>query len=378
MWVCRPKGWRLGCRSSARLATRSLRVTNPSTPDNTPAHRLPVPACKPAQPRRGYLVICEHVWAFGGALLPGDPRAELLVCQQPNVLRCKLCAEEVVVKCGSASSEACEPCGVAHRGRVTVVAYSGLRRRPVPGRRLAVSPVALFLTLTAPGVRQHHPYTVKGGQKVWDNTRWCRCTPALGTNLAKWNGASGKAFNRLMQDLRRLPGLDDVVYVKAAEVQRRGALHFHVILRRRAGGVLAMDLERVGALAIEHGFGHEVDLQKVEPRHGAYIAKYAAKAANQRPDVPWCGRRRKVVTVLDEHTGELVDHHMWQLSLTPTYRTWTASRAWGDSMKAVRLAQGHYVEVLRALPAWDERPVLGARFVRRCPARPDGPPLDPP
>jgi hypothetical protein len=34
-----------------------------------------------------------------------------------------------------------------------------------------------------------------------------------------------------------------------------------------------------------------VDVQHVQPGHAAYVAKYVGKAADARPDVPWCGKR---------------------------------------------------------------------------------------
>ena len=36
-----------------------------------------------------------------------------------------------------------------------------------------------------------------------------------------------------------------------------------------------------------------------------------------------------------------------------TYRTWSCSRGWGDTMGYVRAAQGHWSAVLAALPRWD-------------------------
>jgi hypothetical protein len=167
----------------------------------------------------------------------------------------------------------------------------------------------------------------------------------------------------MVQELRRHLG-EDVAYFKAAEVQRRGALHYHALLR--GSGTLVIGKGYLRALAVKHGFGHEVDVQPVEPRHWGYVAKYASKAAGDRTDVPWRGKRwvggYRYEDHLDTGTGEVFTLRVGTAerkqveAYRATYRTWSASREWGDTMAYVRAAQGHWSAIMDALPAWDGLP----------------------
>jgi hypothetical protein len=174
--------------------------------------------------------------------------------------------------------------------------------------------------------------------------------------------------------------------MKAAEVQRRGALHFHALIRSDTdsvwGGPLVIDRAWLRRLAVRHGFGHEVDVQSVEPRHWGYVAKYASKAAGDRLDVPWRGERwvggHRFADSVDRVSGEVSRVRVGTTerrrvpSYRPTYRTWTASRDFGDSMGYIRAAQGHWSALIAALPAWghlDSVPPVWGRVM--VPARPD-------
>jgi hypothetical protein len=145
---------------------------------------------------------------------------------------------------------------------------------------------------------------------------WCPCTTEDGVDLAVWNATLGKRWNRLCQDLRRFFG-EHVEYFRAVEVQERGALHLHVLIRFRRGRRLR--IRQVRDLAIKHGFGHSVDISKELDERGCwYVAKYVSKAASERELVPWVALT----------TGEV--------ALRAPYRCWTASRRWGQTMAALR------------------------------------------
>lgn len=310
-----------------------------------------------------------HSWAFLGPLPEGDSRS-LVGCERPNVLACRDCRVEVLAKCGSTRSIVCEPCGDAHRARVSIVAGSGMhpRSREFAGRRMVLATHGLFVTLTAPGARAHRR----------PDGRVCECTPDGGTDIAKWNAESAKRFNRFMQEVRRVYG-KDVEYFKGAEVQKRGALHFHLIVRRRNGGPLALNVGHLRTLAIHYGFGHSIDIQKYDVKHSRYVAKYVAKSSNERGSVPWDGVRRRVWEDANLNTGESERRVTLVESRSPSYRTWTASRCWGDPMKLVRAAQGHFNDLMRELPSWHASSagaVLSASL-DRVPLRPDRPD-DPP
>jgi hypothetical protein len=221
-----------------------------------------------------------------------------------------------------------------------------MRSRKVLVRRAA------FVTLTAPGKRAH-------GVGGWQ----CPCTPPEGTDLAAWNPTAGARFNRFVRDLRREYG-DDLQYFKAAEVQTRGALHFHLLIRRvtktgQPGGPLLLSEAVIRALALKHGFGHEVDVQELAPGHASYVAKYVGKSADARRSLPWNGMRwqgGKYYSV-DMGTGELILHEKPRKqvpSYTPTFRTWSMSRKYGDPMSVVKLAQKHYMLVMDRLPHWGD------------------------
>jgi len=182
-----------------------------------------------------------------------------------------------------------------------------------------------MLTLTAPGDSPHF---------IGRSNEVCPCTPAEGINLHEWNSTASRAFNLFMTDLRRHFGQDvQVQYFKAAEVQKRGAIHFHLLLRfERPRHLKATE---VRALAIHHGFGHSIQWDHLEGEDGqakvsAYVAKYVAKAADQRAEVPW----------VDLETGEVITG--------ARYRTWTASRQYGDTMKDIRHRRREYAAARRA------------------------------
>lgn len=262
--------------------------------------------------------------------------------------------------CGTARASKCEPCSAVYRARVGLVAGSGL----VVGRD------GLFVTLTAPGTRPH---------KRPDGSL-CPCTPPGGVDMAEWNASLGKRWTRFVQALDRYLGSavftygedgrqherSGLRYFKAAEVQKRGALHLHVLLRRVDGRALAIRKKKLRRLALRHGFGHAVDVQAVQPGHAAYVAKYVAKSADDRHStvVPWRGSKylrpgnprykvdRRSGWVVDRDTGEVIGPALRVESAQPTFRTWSASRAWGQGMAAVKAAQQHFVVTLAALPAW--------------------------
>lgn len=284
-------------------------------------------------------------WTYESRAADDDVRRLDVVCDQPNVLRCRECTRTILAVCGTARASQCSPCSVVYRGRVARVAGSGYRYSPDR---------AYFLTLTAPGAA---PHRLPSGQR-------CPCTPVGGTDIGRWNGSSSVRWNRFLRDLRRLLG--DLDYFRAVEVQRRGALHLHVILRLSALS-RPPALSAIRRLAVHHGFGHSVDLQglsaaAVDAAGGpaGYVAKYVAKAADQRCDVPWRGTRRQQGRVVHDRHGEVYGYaypngdledrsRRVVFSMKPTYRTWSASRGYGESMAAVRAAQSHWQAVMASL-----------------------------
>lgn len=309
---------------------------------------------------------CAHSWSYGGWDGIGPAEAVRVGCDRPYWLRCSLCGERRLARCGKASERSCGPCSRRGRARVGLVAGSGL----VVGR------LGLFVTLTAPSWR---PHFLPDGSA-------CRCTGGGCEGLAEWNADAGRRWNRFVRDLKRHLGTNDLAYFKATEIQRRGAIHYHFLLRRDDGLPLAIRKGDVRRLAMKHGFGHSVDVQRVEPGHASYVAKYASKAAGERADVPWRGQRwaggYRLRTYVDASTGEVCTVRVGRaercrvLSLTPTYRTWSCSRGWGESMASIRAAQGHHEAVLACLPSWVDNEPRPVWALAGAPARPGA--SDPP
>lgn len=272
----------------------------------------------------------SHEWRFAGRPVMPDPVVCLEVgCERPYRIACG-CGEVRWVQCATSDAEQCAPCGDRYRARVRHVARSG----EVYGRQ------GVFLTLTAPS---WVPHRIMFGRRVGP---WCECTGGGCSDLAEWNATAGRRWNELITELRRLYG--DLEYFRAAEVQRRGALHVHVLIRRRDGSPLAIRADKLRRLAVRLGWGHSIDIQPVVEAHWAYVAKYAAKASSDRIIVPWRGVRKR--QRVDRETGEVTRVEVE--SAYPSYRTWTSSRRWGDTMASVKAAQRHYLLVLADLPDW--------------------------
>jgi hypothetical protein len=219
-------------------------------------------------------------------------------CERPIEL---LTPGDVVVRVRCRYTDgSCELCAWTQQQNVRRVAHSGVM---LPGR-------TYMLTLTAPGEREHR----------LPSGALCKCTPVGGVDLKTWNGRMVDRWNDLSRALARQLGVERIEYFKAVEVQKRGALHMHILIRLD-GECAPWTLAELRKLVMHHGYGHAVDLGLVEDERAAfYVSKYVAKSSTERKSVPYVNCR----------TGE-VGPGRW--------RTWTASRRWGASMATVRLAQ---------------------------------------
>jgi len=227
-------------------------------------------------------------------------------CEQPSIFVCENCAMAITTRCGAASMRRCAPCARRHKRRVRKVFASGLVHDD--GERV------WWLTLTAPGDDEH-----------WNpNTgEMCDCTPAGGVDPAEFNTRLPRAWSDLITYVRR--ELGPLEYGKSMEVQGRRSvrtgrafLHIHALVRSAVD--LGAHLERLRELVIDLGFGHSLKLVQAEARHAAYAAKYASGSVDERHQVEW---------LVD---GETVRG-------APRMRTWTCSRKWGSTMKAIKQAE---------------------------------------
>lgn len=224
-----------------------------------------------------------------------------LDCDQP-VRVVRGCGAVEVWKCSNHRESRCVPCSWTYRRRLSRIAEAGTRQ----------TGYMYLLTLTAPG----------DGLHVDQHGEVCPCTPAEGVDLGEWNASAASRWNLLRTRLRAQH--QDLQYLRAVEVQKRGALHLHVIVWSPD----PLDKLQLRRLAIGYGFGHSLDLSPITPgsrKHAYYVAKYVTKACDQRENVPWAA------DLLDRSTGEIR-----RVDALATYRTWSASQGWGLTMKEIR------------------------------------------
>jgi hypothetical protein len=237
--------------------------------------------------------------------LPGGG-VDGLDCDSPLLVVCRVCDGRLVWACRAHRASRCVPCSERYRRLLVRIAQS----RSASAHRGH----GFFLTLTAPGEREHArwiPGRPGGGGP-------CACRVG---DLAEWNAAAGQAWNRLRLGLSRLCPFE---YFRVVEVQKRGALHLHILV----WSAEPLRRDHVQELAVAAGFGCQVDLSPLSPqKHANYAAKYATKATDQRGAVPWA------VDVVNTRTGELT-----RGSAPARYRTWSSSRQWGLTVREVRAA----------------------------------------
>ena len=248
-----------------------------------------------------------------------------LDCDRPLHVVCRDCDFVTRWACSGHRESRCRPCATRYRRRVRRVVASGLGRQARGWE--------YFLTLTAPGRRQH--------RQKWSREHageMCPCTPAGGVDLARWNASHSARWNHLRTVMkRRHPGLE---FFRGVEVQERGALHDHALI----WSPTPIPMSELRAIALAAGFGHSVDLAPVVPgskREAYYVSKYITKATDQRADVPWWGQR------VDYSTGEVSEG-----IVDGRYRTWSMSKGWGDTMATVRAAGAVWWEQHQATEDW--------------------------
>lgn len=279
----------------------------PSVPSGTDTTQLPSCVCAPGV--RGLRYI-RHLYGSAGG--PGG-------CAQPMLMGCVSCGGQLVLPCRSRDERKCVPCADRFRRDLARVAGS------VPGGHV------YLLTLTAPGTGEHSRWVPKGSRLPevdqrdgtrpgWDVRQACDCWDH-GSDLAAWNASAGRRWNHLLTLLGREYGRVD--FFRTVEIQKRGALHLHVIV----SSDLALNVRVVQALALRVGFGCVVDLQRVRllSRVGQYISKYVTKGVTGRAEVPWAA------PILDAETGEIRT-----LRTRARYRVYSQSHGWGITLRRYR------------------------------------------
>ncbi|MGW9592924.1 replication initiator [Streptomyces chartreusis] len=244
-------------------------------------------------------------------------------------------AGHLLVRCNNRRATRCTACAETYRRDTYHLITAGLRGGKGTSERVATHP-RVFATFTAPSFGPVHNRPSSG--------RDCRCgirhdqqDPALGTPLnpdsydyetaVLWNVHAGALWRRFSIYLRREvakgAGLTQrafrhharISFAKVAEYQKRGAVHFHAVIRidgpeggdtsppTWATAELLTDAIRAAATATRIGgpevdgrthtfaFGRQLDVRPIrsvdfadgqeltERAVAAYIAKYATKGA---------------------------------------------------------------------------------------------------
>ncbi|WP_353943858.1 replication initiator [Streptomyces sp. HUAS MG91] len=248
-------------------------------------------------------------------------------------------AGHLLVRCNNRRSTRCPACAEVYRRDTFHLITSGLRGGKGVPERVAAHP-RVFATFTAPGFGPVHNRPTGPARTI----RPCRCgvlhdqeDAALGTPLdpgtydydaaVLWNAHAGLLWRRfsiyLRREVAKRAGLSQrtlrdyarVSFAKVAEYQKRGAVHFHAVIRidgpeggdtpppAWATAELLTDAIRTATTAaqvdgpvIDHrahafAFGRQLDVRTIrsadfdggqeltERAVAAYIAKYATKGA---------------------------------------------------------------------------------------------------
>ncbi|MEU8710969.1 replication initiator [Streptomyces sp. NPDC048663] len=244
-------------------------------------------------------------------------------------------AGHLLVRCNNRRATRCASCAEVYRRDTFHLITAGLRGGKGTPEHVAAHP-RVFATFTAPGFGPVHNRRTDG--------RACRCgthhdqvDDALGTPLdpntydyeaaVLWNAHAGALWRRfsiyLRREVAKRAGLTQrtfrdharVSFAKVAEYQKRGAVHFHAVIRLDgpeggdtappawATAELLTDAIRAAATAVRidgpeiddrahiFTFGRQLDVRPIrsadfdggqeltERAVAAYIAKYATKGA---------------------------------------------------------------------------------------------------
>ncbi|MDT9699790.1 replication initiator [Streptomyces sp. P17] len=256
-----------------------------------------------------------------------------------NILRhldsAALPAGQLLVRCNNRRATRCAACAETYRRDTYHLITAGLRGGKGTPERVSTHP-RVFATFTAPGFGPVHNRRTDG--------RPCRCgthhdqeDAVLGTPLNSdtydyeaavlWNAHAGALWRRfsiyLRREVAKRAGLTQrafrdharVSFAKVAEYQKRGAVHFHAVIRldgpeggdasppawataelltdaiRAAATAARIDGPQIDGRAHTFAFGRQLDVRPIrsadfddgqnltERAVAAYIAKYATKGA---------------------------------------------------------------------------------------------------
>jgi hypothetical protein len=273
-------------------------------------------------------------------------------------------AGHLLVRCNNRRTTRCAACAEVYRRDTFHLITAGLRGGKGTPERVATHP-RVFATFTAPGFGPVHNRPTDPARTV----QRCRCgelhdqeDEQLGTPLdpetydyeaaVLWNAHAGPLWRRfsiyLRREVAKRAGLTQrafrqyarVSFAKVAEYQKRGAVHFHAVIRldgpdggdtpppawataelltdaiRAAAGTAEVPGPEVDGRPHTFAFGRQLDVRTIRSAdfdHGtelteravaAYIAKYATKGAETATGA--LDRRIRLIAELAQH--DITDH----------------------------------------------------------------------
>jgi len=332
------------------------------------------------------------------------------------------------ISCKDRRHVVCPSCSYLYRTDAWILVSTGLVGGKGTPEEVSTHP-RLFITVTAPSFGSVHTIKARGGcvgrsTKVpEEGSEFCAhgraksCpvrheegSPQLGRPLCAecfdyegavlWNANASKLWNNTIQTIRRalaeaaglnqrnLKSVAQVHYLKVAELQRRGLVHFHVVLRADGPGDpgepvpswLSIELlRRVVRQSIrkssvvvpdreDYRWGQLLDVQDLGTQSedtgavASYLAKYVTKTTEGSTELAhrFTSRRQIVSLVDDPHVRRLV-LTSWNLARRPEFEPFhlrdhahtfgftglpiTKSRSYSTTFAALRSSRATFMAV---------------------------------
>jgi len=168
--------------------------------------------------------------------------------------------------------------------------------------------------------------------------------------MAEWNGSASRRWHRFMtilsRELRqgRIAGARQrgrLEFWRVSELQRRGAIHLHVVLR----GVNFLPVEAVRRIAVAVGFGPFVGVKSPDASKGgtkglrSYFSKYLLKAA-----ATWAEPGQRIYS---KSRGWALFAPEWQSSVTSGRFMFIPWGSWCKAIAAVDRTASYLAELER-------------------------------
>ena len=308
--------------------------------------------------------------------------------------------------CGTRRESRCSSCAATYRADAYQLLAAGLRGGKGVPESISEHP-RLFVTFTAPSFGRVHTRKAQGrlvlpchpyrqGARCRHGNRpgcWHRHDPddpRLGEPLCPaccdaqaqvlWNALAPELWRRttiaVYRTLGRLVGLQEgelrrlvrISYAKVAEFQRRGAIHFHAVLRLDA----ATECRCAGRLApLPTGF--TAALLEDALRQAVPAVRVPCPPLGDGPDryVRW-GEQLDVrnITRADDQAGELSAEQVagyiakYATKATESFGSGLDRRLGADDLDQLNSLPAHVAELVRACWALGGRPELGSLRLR--------------